>query len=34
MYECITVVPEKYNEKNQMGNININIDELKKKIDD
>ena len=31
-YDCISVVPEKYNEKNQMGNITININDLEKKL--
>ena len=31
-YECISVEPKTHNEKNQMGNIFINLDELAQKL--
>ena len=31
-YDCISVIPEKNNENNQMGSISININELEKKL--
>ena len=29
-YDCISVVPEKFNHKNQLGHISVKISELKK----
>ena len=32
IYDCISILPEKYNENNQMGHIRINMKDLENRI--